>query len=239
LPDLERELRDLGLAVEFPGTPDLTGVVGERLRAAAAPRRLRLRPLVVAFAALALALAAALAVPPARSAIFDLLGIGGAEIERVPTQPRAPVDADLALGERIALEDAPDAVDFDVLVPPVSGARAYVDRSVPGGKVSFVWRDDGRRLLLSEFRGEVLVEKEVGPRTRVEYLLVRGATGAWITGAGHAVIWRDAHGNAREETRRLAGNVLLWQDDGVTFRLEGVRARAEALAIARSLERDG
>ena len=235
MPELERELRGLAATVELPPAPDLAAIVGERLRARPLPPRRRLRPLAIAFAALALALAAALVVPPARSAILDLLGIGGATIERVETLPRAPADADLALGARIALEDARRAVGFKVLVPRASGLRAYVDRSLPSGKVSFVWRDDGRRLLLSQFRGDVLVEKNVGPRTSIEYLLVRSAEGAWVTGASHVVIWRDARGRVREETRRLAGNVLLWEAGGITYRLEGARDRAHALAVARSL----
>jgi hypothetical protein len=235
LPELERELRALAVTVEFPPGPDLAAAVGERLRTRPSLARRRLRPLVVALGALALALVAALAVPPARSAILDLLGIGGATIERVETQPRAPVDADLALGARVELADARRAVDFPVLVPPASRVHAYLDRSLASGKVSFVWREDGRRLLLSEFRGEVIVEKSVGPRTSVEHLRVRGVSGVWLTRARHTVIWRDARGNVREETRRLAGNVLLWTAGGVTYRLEGAADRAQALAVARSL----
>jgi hypothetical protein len=237
LPELERQLRTLGGEIAFPPTPDLVTGVADRLRAGTAPPRwlgFRLRPAAIALAALVLALTAALAVPPARSALLDLLGIGGATIERVPTQPVAPEDADLALGERIPSEDAARAVDFRVLVPRAAGLRAYVDRSVPRTKVSFVWSAAGNRLLLSEFRGQVFVEKEAGPETRIVETTVRGVRAVWVVGAPHVVIWRDANGHVREETRRLAGNVLLWEERGVTYRLEGARDRAHALRVARS-----
>ena len=235
--DVEQQLRGLGAAIAFPHEPDVAGAVAERLRAGVTPPRRRLGPVAIALAVLAAAAAAALAVPPARSAILDFLGIGGATIERVETQPRASSGADLALGEPVDLDELRGEVDFDVLRPEVE-ARVYLDRSVPGGKVSFVWAEDGRRVLLSEFEGDQLplVGKAVGPATRIEDVNVRGRPGVWIEGAAHEVVWRDRFGRIRTETRRLAGNVLLWDSSAdVTFRLEGVPERARALAVARSL----
>lgn len=234
--DVEQALRELGRSLDFP-EPDLSASVVERLRAEPAPRRPRLRPVAVAFAVVALALAVAIAVPPARSAILDLLGLSGATAERVETLPRAPRGADLALGRRVTLADAQGAVDYDVLAPPAQRARVYLDRAVPGGKISVVWRERGARLILAQFRGEGLpfVGKLVGRETRVEDVTVRGAPGAWVSGPRHLVLWRDARGRIREETRRLAGNVLLWEQGGVTYRLEGEVSRTAALGIADSL----
>jgi len=236
VPELEQQLRRLGAAVAFPDEPDVAGGVAERLRTGVAPRR-RVGSLAIGLAAAAAAAVAVLAVPPARSAILDLLGIGGATIERVETQPRAPSGADLALGEAVDPDNVRGKVSFHVLRPEVA-ARVYLDRSVPGGKVSFVWAESGRRVLLSEFEGEQLplVGKAVGPATRVEDVDVRGRPGVWLEGAAHEVVWRDRFGRVRTETRRLAGNVLLWDSSAdVTFRLEGVPERARALAVARSL----
>ncbi len=233
--ELEQELHALGAELAFPPVPDLAADVGQRLRTRVA-RPSRFRLLAAAAAALVLAAAAALAVPPARSAILDFLGIGGATIERTNTQPRAPSDADLALGPRVTLVEAHRLADFPIR-RPAAAARVYLDGSVPGGKVSFVWNVGGRRLLLTEFRGAQVpyVRKLVGPRTRIVEVLVDGAEGAWIVGAAHEIVWRDAHGLIRPDTRRLAGNVLLWDRGGVTFRLEGARTRGEALAIATGL----
>jgi hypothetical protein len=49
------------------------------------------------------------------------------------------------------------------------------------------------------------------------------------------VIFEDARGRTLFG-RRLAGNVLLWERDGVTYRLEGDVPLRRALAIAESLE---
>ena len=57
----------------------------------------------------------------------------------------------------------------------------------------------------------------------------------WITGARHEIIYRDETGQIDAKTRRLVGNVLLWDRDGVTYRLEGAKTRAQALAAVRNL----
>ena len=235
MPELEHELRRLSSDVAFPAAPDLVGGLAERLRAQETSRR-RVRPAVLGFVALVVAATAALLIPPARSAILDFLRIGGATIERSATQPTAPSDADLALGDRVELSEAERVTDFDVRVPPV-GTGIYLDRSIPGGKVSFLWRRAGRRLLVSEFSGDQLafVGKTVGPRSRIEYVRVGDAEGVWLAGEPHELLWRDEHGRVKIDTRRLVGSVLLWDADGVTYRLEGARTRGEALAIARAL----
>src|SRR5687767_571575 len=98
---LELELRALGGELAYPPAPDVSGRVGDRLRAEPAPLRRRLvlrRPVAVALAVLAAALAAALAVPPVRAALLDLIGIGGVTIERVEELPAIRPAQDLGLG---------------------------------------------------------------------------------------------------------------------------------------------
>ncbi len=38
-----------------------------------------------------------------------------------------------------------------------------------------------------------------------------------------------------EDTTSLAGNVLIWQDDDIAFRLEGDFSKEEAVELAESL----
>jgi hypothetical protein len=53
--------------------------------------------------------------------------------------------------------------------------------------------------------------------------------GLWIAGEEHVVYWLQA-------PARLAGNVLLWEDGGVTYRIEGKRLTKErALELAREM----
>ena len=57
----------------------------------------------------------------------------------------------------------------------------------------------------------------------------RRAHGLWIAGEQHVVYWLEA-------PPRLAGNVLLWEDGGVTYRIEGKRLTKErALELAREM----
>src|SRR2546421_9886083 len=85
MPELERDLREVGRLIAFPPEPNLVlGVVG---RLTERPRRRR--PLVLALAVLAVSLAAAFAVPPAWTAILRFFHIGGETVERVNVLPPA------------------------------------------------------------------------------------------------------------------------------------------------------
>jgi hypothetical protein len=237
VPDLENALRDLGRQVAFPPTPELALVVGERLRSERPPLRrftLRRRPLAIALAALALAVAAAFAIPPARSAILELFGLRGVTIERVEDRPVFDATTGRRLGVPVSLAEARREASFRLLVPAEEDVQVTLDRHIPGAAVSFAW--DERRLLLTEFRGEAtpFVEKSAGPGTRIEFVPVSGNPGYWLTGERHRVIFRDGRGRILES--RAAGNVLLWERGEVTLRLEGARTKAEALAIAGTLE---
>lgn len=220
MPDLELALRQLGRQLDWPETPNLVPAVTARL----GPRR-RLRPLALAFAAAMAAFAVALAVPPARSAILDFFGIGGVTVERVETLPDLPA-ARAAPGRPVTLEEAIEGVSFEVVVPPDFDA-VYLDR-VPD-IVTFVWPDR----LLSEFLGdELILKKVIASETDLEFLSVHGADGLWIEGAPHGLFLPGGQ-------ERLAGNVLIWVREGVTFRLEGDFSLNRALQIAGTLAPSG
>lgn len=218
--NLEQELRALPIA--FPAEPDLAPRVLARLERPA--RRWWLAPALAALAATV----ALLAIPQTRAAIFDLLRIGGVDVQRVETQPRAPVRPP-ALGREVSFATAQSAVDFPLLAPR-DPFTAYVE----GPMVNLRWK----RYVLSQWHGEQLpfAQKQVGPGSQTVGVSVRGATGLWITGARHEIVYRDpATGQIVAKSRRLAGNVLIWEDGGVTYRLEGARTVADARAVARNL----
>jgi hypothetical protein len=244
----EQELRELGRELAFPPEPDVASWIADRLRAEPEPRRLRPLPLprrrlVLALAVLALALVTAFAVPPVRAALLDLFGIGGVTIERVEELPRITPTGDLGLGAEVSLAEARGEASFPVKVPDSETwgrpDGVYLSNTVPGGRVSLLYgttRDV--RLLVTEFRGQTdpgIMKKAVGGATRIEFLRVRGLPGYWLTGAPHAVVFRDENGVFREDRYRLAKNVLLWEEDGVTYRIEGDMNRRTALEIADGL----
>jgi hypothetical protein len=249
MPDLERELRELGGAVAFPATPDVATAVRRRLAAERAPERpFRFRrPLLVAVAVLAVAVGAVMAVPQARTAILEWLGLRGVTIERVETAPtvtRTVEEVDeLDLGERVSLAEARRRAAYPVVVPPRTLGEpdaVYFDARIPGGQVAFTYVDgDDVRLLVSEFRArldEAVIHKVAGPGTRVEPLRVRGEPGWWLEGQPHEFAYVDREtGEIRVETLRLAGDTLLWQRGQLTLRLEGSLSREEALSIAEGV----
>ena len=234
---LEQELR--GLAVEWPATPDVAAAVLARLDERPARRRAPswMRPLAVALAVLVAATAAVLAFSPgARSALRDLFGIEGATVQRVDELPEARGGDDLDLGERVSLDQATREVSFRVRVPAGEDVdEVWLDRGVGTGAVSMVWCCP--RVVLTQFRGlsTPFVEKYVGPGTTVEYLLVGDRQGIWIEGDNHVVIFRDEFGRILERPR-LARNVLLWEREGVTLRLEGDFSKQRALALAARIK---
>ena len=228
MPELEARLVELGRSVEFPPTPELAPAVRRGL----GERRPWRRPAAVALAVLVVALGAALAVPAARTALLDWLGLRGVNIVRVEHLPVVPASGDLDLGRRVTLADARRRAPW-VLVPADAPDRAYVNTNLPGGKVSLLWGTPSKvRLLLTEFRGRAYIDKLLEPGTKVEKVEL-GALGVWLEGP-HVVGFRDRDGIFRESTARLVGNTLLWQQGDVTLRLEGDLSKEEALRIARS-----
>jgi hypothetical protein len=256
--ELELRLTALSEVVEFPPTPDLGPRVRARIaKSGATPGRgpalqWRLAPRVAVagvFAALVLGLGLTMAVSPtARSAILRWLGIEGVRITRVQHLPPTRAGAVLALGERVPAAEARRRARFAVAVPPALGSpdEWHFERSIPGGAVSLVYNagpgrpragPSGVSILLTEFRGDVgpFIKKMLGPGTRIRNVTVHGTPAYLITGTLHAVIFQDARGEIREDRPRLATNTLLFEREGVTFRLEGDFAAARLLAIANSV----
>jgi hypothetical protein len=197
--------------------------------------------------------------PQARNAIADRLGLQGVLIrwvDEVPTPEPSQVGAPLRLGRQVTLDEAQAAVDFPLRIPTAVGFDApdeiYLLDKDYSAMVSFVYPaapglpasdQTGVGALLTQFRGEAdrgMIEKGLpddgAQATHLQAVSVRGEPGFWISGAPHAffVVCYGA-GDCRQEWYRLAGNVLLWEQDGVTLRLESALSLEDALAIAESV----
>lgn len=250
---LEEAARDAA----FPETPPLAGRVRARIEAGPIPvaeidvpraRPPLLRPAAATALALVLAVAVTLALSvPARRAVADLLGVAGIRIsfdEEPALTPRpAP---DIRLGDAVSKEAAGEASGLHVLVPEaVSGTPAfYLDPSIgESGRVSVVYPREAATLaevdlLVSQFVAAVdaeHVKKLATLGSEVEHTTVRSSEAYWIGGEPHLFFYEERNGDIRQETLRLAGNVLLWNEDGVTYRVEGAASLTEALRIAGSL----
>jgi hypothetical protein len=231
LPELDAVLTELGRRVEFPPTPNLAPAVRRRL---GVRRRSWRRPVALALAVLVVAIGAALAVPAARTAILDWLGLRGVHIVRVEELPPVPAVGNLDLGRPVTLAEARRRAPW-LLVPDDVPDSVYISTGLPGGKVSLLWgTPTSVRLLLTEFRGQAYIEKLIEPDAKVEPVEI-GSIGVWLE-EPHVLAFVDRHGRFREDTARLAGQTLLWQEDDVTLRLEGQLSKEEALRIARSTD---
>lgn len=197
--------------------------------------------------------------PETRNAIADRLGLQGVLIQwvdEVPTPEPSRVGGPLLLGRQVSLDEARAAVDFPVRVPAAAGfavpQEIYLLEEDQGAMVSFVYPpgpglpatdETGVGALLTQFQGEAdrdLIEKGLlndgAPETDLEAVSIDGEPGFWISGAPHTFFFvcYDA-GECRQERYRLAGNVLIWEQDGVTLRFESALSREDALAVAESV----
>jgi hypothetical protein len=216
--ELERALVALGNELEFPATPDLWARVEPRLR-----RRRWVRPAVFAAAVVAVAIGIAMAVPPARSAILRFFHLGAATVERVETLPPAQRHP-FAYGLGPALSRATVKLPADV--EPI---HYYARRGLAAALVRY----HGKQLLFARLDGNQMgfTKKYVDQTTQVEDALI-GEWGMYFSGGMHVIRWR--FGNA---PTRLAGNVLLWLSDDVTYRLEGPLDKSQMLELGRQITR--
>jgi hypothetical protein len=237
--ELERDLRALGTAIDWPATPDLAPAVRARLtpRPPARRRFVPRSPLVAAAAVLLALLVATALVPEARSAVLRVLGLTeAARIVRAPRPPevtRAPLD----LGRRTTLADARRQVAFAVRIPAALGPPSGVQlsRRIAGGAVTLRWPGGDA---LTEFEGEgtPFLEKFATQDARVRRVTVGATFGYFLDGAPHEVVVLDRNGAAVQSTRALVrGAVLLWDAGGLAYRLETRAGLHHALGVARSV----
>ena len=93
-------------------------------------------------------------------------------------------------------------------------------------------------MLLAELQGDQMgvSKKLLGSSTRVEVVRI-GSFGLWLEGGKHLLIWEARPGEITQKERRLAGNVLIWTQGDVTFRLEGGLDKDQMLELGREITR--
>ena len=255
--DIPVLLTDIGAHIEWPEPPTAfaTRVAG---KLEGQPTR---RPLLRRFVPVAGALASLVAMllafsPGTRDAVADFLGIGGVRIERVAPRavPTPAMGGTFHFGERVSLDEARSRVGFDVLVPTLSALdepdEVYLSPRRPlGGLVALVY---GARpgfepdpitdvsVLITQFQARLetggdFFKKLAGPATTIRPVEVNGNEGYWLSGGAHSFFYRDTDGNVVQESLRLVANVLLWEQAGLTLRIETTGSLRGALDVATSL----
>jgi hypothetical protein len=224
LPDLERDLAALARVVDLPAERDLVPAVLARLHKPTYVGRWR-RAAGIAALVLVVGLASTMAVPDARTAVLRFLGIKGATVIRVDELP--PVAVELPeFGESVGIGEAERVVGFrPLLIDGRSPDDVRIDRFSPYFIVLH-YGEPGVRLRLTEMVGGV-IEKYARVEQRVERVEVNGEPGIWVE--GRHVVYEPLG------LPRLSGNVILWEQQGLTLRLEGGFTKEQALDLARSV----
>lgn len=246
-PRLEDRLLDLGTAIAFPATPPLSALVADRL---SQPRRqLGLgRPISRAFA---LALVATVLLVGLAAAFG--IGLGGLRLVFGPApSPLPSVVIGPGLGEATTLAEARETVTFSLRVPALPGLGdpdlVYLAEPPAGGAVTLLYRGrDGFPadpatnigLIVTEFRADIgpeIFEKLINSGVSVTPAKVGGVAAWWVAGGDHFFFYRDAQGQVVDSTLRLATDTLIWEERGVTQRVEGAPSLADAIRVAESLQ---
>jgi hypothetical protein len=239
---LETELRDLGAHLDHPTGDGIVAALREELTHPAPgpvdarrdrPPSRRRRIALLAAAAL---IVVAIAVPVAAV----LLGDGGGR-DRPQARPTVPstmprpttttVPPVVALG----LDQARTAVQFPIRVPQglTVPAQVLVDRRIAGGLVALRYPAFTLVELSTPVNASVTEVTSADAGSRAHPMVVRGQPALWITGTpeiGYVDRDRALH---RAPTR--AGNVLVWVEHGVTYRIEGFRYQSSAMAMANDI----
>ncbi|MEO6795960.1 MAG: hypothetical protein ABI401_10810 [Candidatus Dormibacter sp.] len=251
MPDLEARLLALGRDLEYPNTPDLAASVGARL-ARPAVRRFDSRYLAIAAAILIVTIGGLLAFPATRDAIAGFFGLRGVLIERVPSlttptaSPAGSLAQRLALGRQVSFGEAQAALPYTIAYPQSLGPPDAVFLLQPAERqgVALVWSpradlpltaETGVGALLIEFPGKVQPDffiKMLGPDATLESVRVGGNAGYWISGRPHDFVFLDPHGDPQQDSFRLAGNSLVWNQGTRLIRIESALGKDQTLALA-------
>jgi RNA polymerase sigma factor (sigma-70 family) len=212
------------------------GTIKSRTSRALAKLRTRLG---VTLAAIVAASAVIIAVPPARHAVAhvinSMLRFAGVDVTSAPIKlPASPHP--LPSSGPVTLAQARAAASFPIGVPATLGApeRVEIADPAPNGSPRVVSLFYGTGTIrLDEFDGTLDIGfiKSVRDATWVH---VRGETALWMP-TPHPLEYVDRAGVTHTETGRIAGPTLLWQSNGVTFRLEGIASPDNAIAVASSV----
>lgn len=256
---LESLLEQAVSSFPYPPTPDLAPGVMAQLAPRAAGSAFSRRRLALTAAVVLVVLAGLMAVPQVRAAVLEVLRIGAVRIfleePTPPSPPQAAVTATslpqaataapptatpwtVGLGDETTLVDAAAQVRFAIRLPAYPDDAGVPDQvftsNTDGPVVVLVWLqpDDASRLRFALYEigpGAFLGKGQ--PQT-IQETQVNKQRALWLTGRHEYYDLTRGSGAARI----VNSNVLVWDEDGITYRLETWLDMDEAVRIASSLQ---
>jgi hypothetical protein len=245
---LESRLAALAPEIAFPATPALAASVTAELRRPSRRATWR-RPLT---RGAALALAALLLLAAVAAAVG--IGLGGLRLVFGPASfsPLPSMAVGPGLGQATTLAEARNAISFTLRIPklPELGDPdlVYLAKPPEGGVVTLLFSprpgfpadpSTGIGLIITQFRADIgpeVFEKLIDSGVRVTPTRVNGIDAWWVAGGEHFFFYRDPAGRVVDATLRLAGDTLIWEENGITHRVEGAPSLDGAVRVAEALE---
>lgn len=255
--ELEERLRDLSQHVPFPPTPAIASAVLSSIETERRTDRSALdrgRLVFWAAAVLVLIATAIAAIPSTRHAVARWFDIPGIHISwsNESTRPDVQAEIRLGLGASVSIDDAVDSAGFTIKMPTIptttTPGEIFYNPSTPGGLVSFVYvaSDDlpvvegtDVGLLITQFAADpdsVWASKALFAGREMDVVRINGLEAMWFPDTHVISIQPEGAGEVTAPFTRSTGSVLLWNHDGVTYRIEGNIPRDEMIAIAESME---
>jgi hypothetical protein len=228
----EKKVQEIAGRVKFPPTPDIAGAVRDRITPNF--RRARMTRLAQPVTILLLVIVIVmLLVPDLRARAFDWLHVGAVRFvnEAPPTGPTPTwtlYDDDFA----VTLAEAQERVAFPIPTVPDLGtpdAVFFYQLDVP--MVILVWEQPDQLPISLHLIGSA--NRVTKYETEVIPVDFNGRRALWLPSPHLYEYMPQAHDVV---LRVVYGNVLIWEANDVTYRLEGDLTLDEARDLAASLE---
>jgi len=238
--EFEQKISSISKRLDYPSTPDISADVMKKIRQ---PRFIS-RRLAWSLTLILILLISLFAIPPVRAAILEFIQVGIVRIFPQNTQPIqtiTPAPSMIPLLESIfgetSLEDAQEQVDYQILLPKNFNEPDYVFVQDANGYMTIlVWMNpiqpQSVELSLHFIPNESWAIKKMGPKV-LEETMVNEYKAVWAVGPYPLLLFNR---NEIEFTRLIEGNVLIWSDGKITYRLETNLSMEEAIEIAENLQ---
>jgi hypothetical protein len=262
--ELERELFEQRLisiakGLDYPPTPDLAASVMARIRPSTRPRFIS-RKLAWSLAIILVLVSSLLSIPPVRAAILEFIQIGVVRIFPRSVEPTVQPTADVIrpatatpslpsstlipalsrIAGKTSLADAQQMANYAILLPaypPDLGQPDHVFvQDAEGTMVILVWLDPQQPedvlMSLHFVPSRSWAVRKVEPII-IQETEVNGERAIWTVGPYPLLL---SNGDVDYAARLINGNVLIWTDGNITYRLETNQPLEEAIKIAESLQ---
>lgn len=241
----EEHILAMGKRFEFPPTPDIATLIENRLHP---PPKSMMRLITIPTAlVLMIACIAVLALPDLRAIASDVLRIGGIQLikEEHPRESVSPetandyVDALREIAEPVSLDVIQGELDMDIPLPSFPDDvgppdTAFLRRADPM-MIILVWNDpvaaDSIEFSLQFLPNTIDIRKyyDADP----DFVVLRRTYGYWLT-QPHLFTLRLSDGTDFFE-RWIEHDVLIWEENDITFRIESDLPLETVIQIAESL----